>query len=79
MECWDENLILSKVRVLQTKTYATIENRCGWSVWDSNPLPTDCEPVALPDELTPQNNYKSKSSFTLEIVYAARSTFFPNP
>ena len=24
-----------------------------WSRWDSNPLPFDCEPNALPDELLP--------------------------
>lgn len=26
-----------------------------WSLWDSNPLPFDCEPNALPDELKPRN------------------------
>ena len=25
-----------------------------WSIWDSNPLPFDCEPNALPDELMPR-------------------------
>ena len=33
------------------------ESRCSlflWSRWDSNPLPFDCEPNALPDELLPR-------------------------
>ena len=27
-----------------------------WSIWGSNPRPSDCEPDALPAELMPRNN-----------------------
>ena len=33
-----------------------------WSRWDSNPLPFDCEPNALPDELLPRFVIKKGSS-----------------
>ena len=36
----------------QKKGYNSV-SLCRWSRWDSNPLPFDCEPNALPDELLP--------------------------
>ena len=37
-----------------TKKKESLSSLFLWSRWDSNPLPFDCEPNALPDELLPR-------------------------
>ena len=47
-----------------------------WRIWDSNPPPIDCEPIALPDELIPQgilsikeNEIKNQVNYAYSGVY----------